>query len=187
MAWAGPSLGVRTASQERVSSAWARTEARTTVRNTTFVTLLKGSTRCRGQRRSRQVRKSRRWRESCERGARPMRSRRLAIVVAVALLLSARAAAARTARWLEKSVVYGVVPRNFGARGARAVTKRLDRLQALGVDTLWLSPIYSTPPGDFGYAVTDFTGLRPDMGTKADFKRMVDAAHRRGLRVLLDF
>ena len=115
-----------------------------------------------------------------------MLTRRLALVVAAALLCSTKAAA-RTSRWLDKSVVYGVVPRNFGARGAKDVTRRLDKLKALGVDALWLSPIYSTPPGDFGYAVTDFTGLRPDMGSKADFKRMVDAAHRRGLRVLLDF
>jgi cyclomaltodextrinase / maltogenic alpha-amylase / neopullulanase len=122
-----------------------------------------------------------------------MRNRRLGGVVAAVLLLAldigarAEPRPARASTWLRRSVVYGVIPRNFGPRGAKDVTARLDKLKGLGVGTLWLSPIMSTPPGDFGYAVTDFEGLRPDFGTKQDLKVLVREAHKRGIRVLLDF
>lgn len=89
--------------------------------------------------------------------------------------------------WLRGAVVYGVVPPLFGEQPFKAVTMRLDSLQELGVDALWLSPVNATLAGDFGYAVTDYFTLRPDYGTHADFKELVRQAHARGIKVLMDF
>ncbi|WP_426751175.1 alpha-amylase family glycosyl hydrolase [Myxococcus sp. Y35] len=90
--------------------------------------------------------------------------------------------------WMEGAVVYGVVPPLFGEQPFQAVTARLDYLRELGVDVLWLSPVNkTTDPGDFGYAVTDYFDVRPDYGTKADFKELVDQAHARGMKVMMDF
>ncbi|MBD0329569.1 MAG: alpha-amylase, partial [Thermoleophilia bacterium] len=91
-------------------------------------------------------------------------------------------------RWVDEAVVYGVIPNRFGdAGGFTDVTARLDDLAELGVTALWLSPINASPEGDFGYAVTDYFALREDYGTEADFRELVREAHRRGIRVLMDF
>ncbi|MFL5343285.1 MAG: alpha-amylase family glycosyl hydrolase [Hyalangium sp.] len=84
-------------------------------------------------------------------------------------------------------MVYGVVPPLFGSHPFQAVTEKLDYLKGLGVDALWLSPVNTTLPGDFGYAVTDYFGLRPDYGTGAEFKELVRQAHARGIQVMMDF
>ncbi len=89
--------------------------------------------------------------------------------------------------WVDEAVVYGVIVRNFGSDGFRSVTERLPYLRELGVNALWLSPVNATPEGNFGYGVTDYFELRPDCGTKADFKEMIRAAHSQGIRVLMDF
>ena len=89
--------------------------------------------------------------------------------------------------WVDRAVVYGTVPKLFGRHPFRAVTAKLDYLKRLGVNTLWLSPINSTPEGDFGYAVTDYFNLNSRYGTKEEFRKLVDAAHARGIRVLMDF
>ena len=89
--------------------------------------------------------------------------------------------------WTRGAVVYGVVPPLFGKPPLRAVTARLDELEALGIDALWISPVNeSSDPGDFGYEVTDHLGVREEFGTEADLRALVDEAHRRGMRVLLD-
>jgi hypothetical protein len=64
------------------------------------------------------------------------------------------------AGWIDRAVVYGVVPPLFGPRGLADVTARLDQLYDLGITALWLAPITESPPGDFGYAVTDYFQLR---------------------------
>jgi cyclomaltodextrinase / maltogenic alpha-amylase / neopullulanase len=92
----------------------------------------------------------------------------------------------RSARWPGNAVVYGVLPPLFGAPPLRAVSSTLDSIAALGVDTLWLSPIFEAPPHDFGYAVTDYFRVRPDYGDAADLHALIAGAHRRGLRVILD-
>ncbi|HZT24621.1 MAG TPA: alpha-amylase family glycosyl hydrolase [Pseudolabrys sp.] len=89
--------------------------------------------------------------------------------------------------WISNAVVYGAVPKFFGRRGLADVAAALDRLKALGVNTLWLSPITDAPGEDFGYAVTDLFRLRPSVGSAADLHRLVEAAHARGMRVVLDF
>jgi glycosidase len=88
--------------------------------------------------------------------------------------------------WVEKAVLYGVVPSLFGRHGLADVTARLDRLAALGVSVLWLAPVAAAPPGDFGYAVSDPFRLRADLGGEAALRALVRAAHAKGLRVILD-
>ena len=89
--------------------------------------------------------------------------------------------------WVENAIVYGVVPGKFGQPAFNAITKRLDELADLGITALWLAPINVSPPGDYGYAVVDYFELNPAYGTKEDFQRMVQEAHARGIRVLMDF
>ena len=89
--------------------------------------------------------------------------------------------------WVADAVVYGVIPGRFGPDGLRSVTERLPHLHDLGATALWLSPINASPPGDFGYAVTDYFALNPAVGTEADLTELVQAAHRLGIRVLMDF
>jgi len=91
------------------------------------------------------------------------------------------------AAWIESAVVYGVVVRKFGDPAFQGIVDRLDYLKDLGVDALWLSPINTSPSGDYGYAVVDYFGINPDFGTKDDFKKLIDEAHARGIRVLMDF
>ena len=88
--------------------------------------------------------------------------------------------------WLTDAVLYGVVPAFYDPPGFAGVAAKLDDLADLGSSALWLTPITRTLPGDFGYAVTDYGDPRPDYGTKDDFRRLVAAAHERGLRVLMD-
>lgn len=89
--------------------------------------------------------------------------------------------------WVDRAVVYGVVPFFFGPRGFADVTDRIDELAELGVTTLWLSPITAAPPEDFGYAVTDHFALRRRFGSEADLRRLIAMAHDAGLRVIMDF
>ncbi len=85
------------------------------------------------------------------------------------------------------TIIYGVVPHNFGERGFKDVTAKLDYLAELGINALWIAPANPTPDGGHGYAVTNYFELRSDYGTKEEFKEMVDEAHKRGIRVLMDF
>jgi len=91
------------------------------------------------------------------------------------------------AAWISDAVVYGVVPRNFDPPGFNGVTTRLDDLADLGVTALWFAPITRTLPDLFGYEVTDYFDVRAEYGTKEDFRALVEAAHARGIRVLMDF
>jgi cyclomaltodextrinase len=89
--------------------------------------------------------------------------------------------------WVDDAVVYGVVPQLFGDGGFMSVEAKLPYLAHLGVTAIWLSPINVSPAGDFGYAVKDYFNLNPAYGTKEDFRRLVQAAHADGIRVLMDF
>ena len=95
--------------------------------------------------------------------------------------------------WWQRGVIYHVYPRSFadadgdGVGDLRGLAGRLDYLAWLGVDAVWLSPIYRSPMKDFGYDISDHTAIDPLFGSLADFDALVDAPHRRGLRVLLDF
>lgn len=104
---------------------------------------------------------------------------------------AAPAAAAPASTWLRDSVGYEIFVRSFadsdgdGSGDLRGVTARLDTLRELGVDLIWLTPIHPSP-SYHGYDVTDYGAVHPDFGTLADFSQLVEAAHRRGMRVLLD-
>jgi alpha-glucosidase len=95
--------------------------------------------------------------------------------------------------WWQSGVLYQIYPRSFADSNAdgigdlRGIIDRLDYLQWLGVDAIWLSPITVSPNADWGYDVADFCNVHPDLGTLALFDELIADAHQRGLRVLLDF
>jgi alpha-glucosidase len=95
--------------------------------------------------------------------------------------------------WWEEGVIYQVLVRSFldtngdGEGDLPGVIDRLDYLQWLGVRAIWLSPIYPSPLGDLGYDLTDFTAVHPDAGTLEDVDRLLEMAHSRGLKIILDW
>ena len=96
-------------------------------------------------------------------------------------------------RWWQSGIVYQVYPRSFqdsnrdGIGDLKGIAARLDYLVELGVDAVWVSPIFPSPMADFGYDVADYTGIDPMFGTLGDFDALVAAAHARGLKIILDF
>jgi alpha-glucosidase len=98
-----------------------------------------------------------------------------------------------TRPWWETAVLYQVYPRSFqdsngdGTGDIAGIEARLDHLEWLGVDAVWLSPVFRSPMRDFGYDVSDYRDVDPVFGSLADLDHLVEQAHARGLRVLLDF
>jgi alpha-glucosidase len=94
--------------------------------------------------------------------------------------------------WWENAVVYQIYPRSFqdtdgdGSGDLLGIERRLDHLKWLGVDALWLSPIYPSPLADMGYDVADYEGVDPAYGSLESFDALVEAAHERGLKLLMD-
>jgi alpha-glucosidase len=94
--------------------------------------------------------------------------------------------------WWRHGVFYQIYPRSFqdsnadGVGDLVGVINRLPYLQALGIDAIWLSPIFPSPMADFGYDISDYTGIDPLFGTMADFDALIAAAHAGGLKVILD-
>ena len=84
--------------------------------------------------------------------------------------------------WWQRGIIYQIYPRSFldtdadGVGDLRGIISRLDYPAALGVDAIWLSPIYPSPMRDFGYDVSDYTNVHPLFGTLDDFDRLIDAA-----------
>jgi alpha-glucosidase len=97
------------------------------------------------------------------------------------------------AAWWRKGVIYQIYPRSFqdsnedGIGDLRGITSRLDYLADLGIDAVWLSPIFPSPMADFGYDVADYCAVDPVFGTLDDFDRLLAQVHDRGLRLILDF
>ena len=97
------------------------------------------------------------------------------------------------AAWWEPGIIYQVYPRSFqdsdgdGTGDLPGVLSRLDYLSWLGVDAIWLSPIFRSPMADFGYDVSDYCDVDPIFGTLADLDRLVEEAHRREIKIILDF
>jgi alpha-glucosidase len=94
--------------------------------------------------------------------------------------------------WWRDAVVYQIYPRSFqdsdgdGIGDLRGIARRLDELSDLGVDALWLSPMYPSPLADGGYDIADFTGVDPRLGSVEDVVDLARGAHARGIRLLLD-
>lgn len=95
--------------------------------------------------------------------------------------------------WWERGVVYQIYPRSFqdsngdGIGDLAGIRTRLDYVASLGVDAIWLSPIFPSPMADFGYDVADYCGVEPIFGDLAAFDDLLCAVHDRGLKLLLDF
>ena len=94
--------------------------------------------------------------------------------------------------WWARAVVYQIWPRSFadsdadGIGDLRGILEHLDHLVDLGVDAVWLSPVYVSPWDDGGYDISDYTDVDPTFGTLADLDRLIEALHERGLRLVLD-
>jgi alpha-glucosidase len=95
-------------------------------------------------------------------------------------------------QWWRDGVIYQIYPRSFmdsngdGIGDLNGITGKLDYLADLGVDGLWLSPIFPSPDKDFGYDVADYCGIDPKYGTMADFDRLVSEARKRRIHIILD-
>ena len=98
-----------------------------------------------------------------------------------------------TAPWWKRAVFYQIYPLSFqdttgnGKGDLQGIIHRLNYLQELGVDALWISPCFPSPWADWGYDVRDYTDIHPELGTLDTLDRLLQSAHQRGLRVLLDF
>ena len=98
----------------------------------------------------------------------------------------------REPQWFKTAVFYEIHLRGFndgnddGSGDFRGLADKLDYLQEIGVDCIWLLPFYPSPLRDGGYDIADFYNIHPDYGTIDDFKYFIDQAHQRGLRVIAD-
>ncbi|KLV39447.1 alpha,alpha-phosphotrehalase [Aeromonas caviae] len=94
--------------------------------------------------------------------------------------------------WWQSAVIYQIYPKSFqdsGARGTgdlKGIMARLDYLKTLGVDALWLTPVYVSPQVDNGYDIADYLNIDPAYGTMSDFEALLAAAHARGIRIVMD-
>jgi alpha-glucosidase len=95
--------------------------------------------------------------------------------------------------WWQTAVVYQIYPLSFqdsnadGRGDLPGLLSRVEYLDWLGIDVVWLSPVYRSPMADFGYDIADFTAVDPVFGTLADFDRLLEALHARGIRLVLDY
>jgi alpha-glucosidase len=94
--------------------------------------------------------------------------------------------------WWKNAVIYEIYPRSFqdsngdGIGDLNGITERLDYLKELGIDAVWLSPIYPSPQVDFGYDISDYENIDPQYGTLADFDHLIVEANKRHIRILMD-
>jgi len=95
--------------------------------------------------------------------------------------------------WWKKGIVYQIYPRSFqdsngdGIGDLNGIRQRLDYLTWLGIDAIWISPVYPSPMADFGYDVSDYRAIDPLFGSLTDFDQLLHEAHGRGLKIILDF
>ena len=94
--------------------------------------------------------------------------------------------------WWKEAVIYQIYPRSFmdsngdGIGDLKGITSRLDYLKYLGVDVIWLSPVYQSPNDDNGYDISDYRDIMDEFGTMEDFDEMLAQAHKRGIRIVMD-
>lgn len=95
-------------------------------------------------------------------------------------------------KWWHDSVVYQIYPRSFkdsngdGIGDLVGIIEKLDYLKELGIDVIWLSPVYDSPNDDNGYDIRDYEAIMAEFGTMADFDRLLDQAHERGIKIVMD-
>lgn len=95
-------------------------------------------------------------------------------------------------KWWKEGVVYQVYPRSFydsngdGIGDLKGVTSKLDYLKELGIDIIWLNPIYKSPNADNGYDISDYRDIMDEFGTMEDFDKLLYEAHKRGIRIIMD-
>ncbi len=105
---------------------------------------------------------------------------------------SNEAASSPDRKWWKEAVVYQIYPRSFkdtngdGVGDLKGIISKLDYVKSLGVDVIWLNPIFASPNDDNGYDVSDYRAIMQDFGTMDDFDAMVKGMHERGLRLVLD-
>ena len=99
---------------------------------------------------------------------------------------------ARSADWWKSAVVYQIYPRSFmdsdgdGIGDIPGMTSRLDYLVELGIDVLWLSPVYASPMDDNGYDISDYESVDPMFGSLTDLDELIEGAHQRGIKLVMD-
>jgi oligo-1,6-glucosidase len=95
-------------------------------------------------------------------------------------------------KWWKEAVVYQIYPRSFadsngdGIGDLNGITAHLDYLKKLGIDVIWLSPVYKSPNDDNGYDISDYQAIMTEFGTMEDFDRLLNEAHARGIRIVMD-
>ena len=95
-------------------------------------------------------------------------------------------------QWYKEMSVYQIWPRSFcdgngdGIGDLKGVISKLDYIKSIGVDAIWFSPLYPSPNADYGYDIADYKDISPDYGTLDEFKTLLDEAHKRGLKVIMD-
>lgn len=94
--------------------------------------------------------------------------------------------------WWKEAVIYQIYPRSFmdsngdGIGDLQGIISRLDYLKYLGIDVIWLSPVYKSPNDDNGYDISDYQDIMEEFGTMADFDELLAAAHERGIKIVMD-
>ncbi|MBY4961042.1 alpha-glucosidase [Streptococcus suis] len=94
--------------------------------------------------------------------------------------------------WWKKSVIYQIYPRSFqdsngdGIGDIRGIISRLDYLYELGIDAIWLSPVYQSPMDDNGYDISDYQGIAPEFGTMEDMEELIAEGHKRNIKIIMD-
>ena len=95
-------------------------------------------------------------------------------------------------RWWKESIVYQIYPRSFkdsngdGIGDLNGITEKMDYLEKLGVNVVWLSPVYQSPNDDNGYDISDYRAIMTEFGTMEDFERMLAKAHEHGIKIVMD-
>ena len=95
-------------------------------------------------------------------------------------------------KWWKEAIVYQIYPRSFkdsngdGIGDLKGITSQLDYIKSLGIDVVWLNPIFASPNDDNGYDISDYEAIMKDFGTMQDFDSLLSGMHQRGLKMVLD-